>query len=218
MDLNEVIKNRRSIRSFTDQLVSRDLAEKLVSAAICAPSACNVQGWKFIFVDDPEIKKRIVEAGGSVLIEKAPLGILVLYDNQTRNVGYPDHIESASAAIENLLLVATDLGLGACWICHLPSPGDLRKIFGIPGCFSPIAYILVGHPKSLPQSMPRKYELNQLMEYNHFPSDWPVAKNNWWRLKIKRCLVRIYYLIPASIKKGLLNKLVDEKIVKKFDN
>ncbi|MEK7167935.1 MAG: nitroreductase family protein [Patescibacteria group bacterium] len=217
MDISEAIKNRRSIRNFSDQAVDRDLVKKLVEAATCAPSACNVQGWKFIIVDDPEIKKRLVDEGGSVLIGKAPLGVLVVYNNQTHNLDYADHIQSASAAIQNLLLTATDLGLGACWICHLPSAGSLRKIFNIPRSFSPIAYIIVGHPKSQSQLIPRKYRLDEIMEYNRFSSVWPKLKTSH-KLKIKRLLIKVYNLTPLFIKKKILNKIVDKKFVKKFDN
>ena len=218
MDLIEAIKNRRSVRIFQDKSVEKNLLEELITSAALAPSACNLQGWKFIIVDEPDLKKRIVDAGGSILIGKAPLGILVLYNNQTHNVGYRDHIQSAAAAIENLLLTATDLGLGACWTCHLPRAGALRKIFGIPRSFSPIAYILVGYPQNQPRTVPRKYQLNEIMAYNRFSSAWPKLKINRLKLTIKRLLITVYDLTPTFIKKGPLNKLIDKKFVKKFDN
>ncbi|MFA5029370.1 MAG: nitroreductase family protein [Patescibacteria group bacterium] len=218
MDLIKAIKNRRSVRTFQHKPVARELIEKLIESAICAPSACNIQGWKFIVVDNQDVKKSIVDAGGSVLIEKAPLGILVLYNNRTHNVGYRDYIQSASAAIENLLLTATSEGLGACWICHLPRPGNLRKIFNIPKSFSPIAYLLLGYPENQPQAVPRKYRLDEVMAVNKFSPNWPRLKVSWLGLKIKRLLIAIYNLMPTIIKKKFLNKLVDKNFVKKFEN
>ena len=218
MDFEEVIKKRRSIRKFVDRPVSEDLVKKLIEAAIYAPSACNVQGWKFIVVDKPELKNKIVDNGGSIIIKEAPMGILVLYDKRTKNTEYQDYLQSASAAIQNLNLAATNLGLGTCWVCHLPTKKKLRKIFNIPAYFSPVAYILVGYPAINPKEMPRKYSVEEVMAYNQFNLSWPVQKVSPLILIIKKILVRIYYLTPTFVKKKFLNKLLDENFVKKFEN
>ena len=77
--------------------------------------------------------QRHFHANGHDLIMKAPLGILVLYRNDvSKNLyEYKDHIQSAGAAIENLLLKATELGLGTCWICKLPTQKKMHKLFNI---------------------------------------------------------------------------------------
>ena len=218
MELNEALQKRRSIRNFIDKPVDKKIIESLINAAALAPSACNVQGWKFIAVDNEKIKQKIFETGGSIAIKNSPTGILALYDNQTENYEYQDDIQSASAAIQNLLLKATELGLGACWICHLPRKKTLRKIFNIPANYSPIAYILLGYPRFKPIEMPRKYTLNGILSYNKFPSAWKIKKINPFKLKFKRLLARLYYLTPNIIKKIFLNKLIDSKFVKKFSN
>lgn len=218
MDIYEVIKNRRSIRIFQDKPVEKHLIEQIIEAATYAPSACNIQGWKFIVVDKPDLKDKIFDYGGSILIKKAPMGILVVYDNRTKNTEYQDYIQSAAAAIQNLHLAAINLGLGTCWNCHLPTKKRLRKLFNIPSYFSPIAYILVGYPKNQPREVQRKYTLPQIMAYNKFSSDWPTEKVNPIILLIKKILVKIYYMSPTFIKKKLLNKFLDENFVKKFEN
>lgn len=218
MEFEEVIKKRRSIRKFKNQPVEKNLVEKLITAATLAPSACNTQGWKFIIVNNDELKKEIFDAGGSVLIKNSPLGILVLYDNRTLNLDYQDHIQSASAAIQNINLAATNIGLGTCWICHLPTPKKLRKILKMPAYYSPVAYILLGYPEIEPHNMPRKYDLRQVMSYNEFSPNWPKEKINIITLNIKRLLIKIYYFTPTFIKKIFLNRVLDKNFVKKFKN
>ena len=218
MELDTVIKKRRSIRIFQDQPVEKKVIKLLIDAAIHAPSACNIQGWKFIVVDDIKIKNKLVDFGGAQTIKKAPLGILVLYDNRSKEIERMDYIQSAAAAIQNLLLKATELGLGSCWICHLPTNKNLRKIFKVPDHFSPIAYILLGYPQQAAKEVARKYSLDQIMNYNQFSADWPSHKINKFNLMLNKILVKIYYLAPNLLKKRLLNKILDKKFVKKFDN
>lgn len=218
MELDETIKKRRSIRNFINKQVPEEYVNKLIKAATHAPSACNVQGWKFIVINNQTIKEKIVASGGSVLIKKAPIGILVIYDNQTKNTEYHDHIQSASAAIQNLNLRATDLGLGTCWICHLPSKNKLRKILNIPVNYDPIAYILVGFPERKPNDKPRKYSIEEVMNYNNYSPSWSLTKTSSSKLLIKKILIKIYYITPTFIKKSFLNKFIDKNFTKKFDN
>ena len=189
MDLDTAILTRRSIRTFSDKPVSGETVDSLIEAAILAPSAGNKQGWRFIIVDSDEIKKTlcafngIAMPNGHDLIMKAPLGIVVLYRNDvSKNLyEYKDHIQTAGAAIENLLLKATELGLGTCWICKLPTQKKMRKIFGIPECYDVIAYVALGYPgeyisghtllhydgdtgKALER--PRKYKVDDVLSRN----------------------------------------------------
>jgi len=218
MDFISVIKNRRSTRIFQEKEVDQETIKKIIEMATYAPSACNIQGWRFIIVNDPAKKQEIVDTGGSVNIIKAPIGILVLYDNRTKNIEYADDIQSASAAIQNMILAAHDLGLGACWVCHLPSKKQLRKIFKIPANLSPIAYITIGYRKNEPSNMPRKYNLDQLISLNEFSSKTPLENINFLKLLILRILMKIYFLIPNWIKKKWLNQYADKNLVKKFKN
>ena len=205
------------MRNFTSQPVDKELIVKLVELATHAPSACNIQGWHFIVVDDEKIKNWLVDEGGSVVIKNAPAGILILYDNRTKNTEYQDHIQSAAAAIENLLLGATYHNLGACWICHLPPKNRVRQIFSIPKHMDPIAYLLLGHKEKISVDMPRKYQVEQMISHNRY-NGRVNEKNNQPILWIKKILMKIYYLAPLAIKKGFLNKYIDKKFVKKFKN
>ena len=218
MDFISLIKTRRSIRLFQDKKIDRETAKKIIEMATYAPSACNIQGWRFIIVDKQDKKQEMVDYGGSINIKNAPLGILALYDNRTKNTEYRDDIQSAAAAIQNMLLTIHNLGLGACWICHLPSKKQLRKIFNIPSVISPIAYIAIGYKKNEPKEMVRKYNLNKIVSFNEFSSNIKIEEIKQSNLLIKKILTKIYLLMPVFIKRKWLNQYLNENFVKKFKN
>ena len=118
MDIITAIKTRRSVRKFKKDPVPMDLLKNIIEMATWAPSATNRQGWRFIIIDDSRIKQEIIDNGGAVIINNSPCGILVIYDENTRNFRYRDFIQSGAAAIQNLLLAAHNYGLGACWVCN----------------------------------------------------------------------------------------------------
>lgn len=218
MDLIETLITRRSIRRFINQAVPQDLIEKVISLAIQAPSACNRQEWRFIVIKSEDIKKKIFNLGGSVVITKAPVVILVLYSNQTNNLEYSDHIQSAAAAIQNLLLAAHNYNLAGCWICHLPDKKTIRKLLDIPKIFDPVAAVAIGYPEIIPKEVPRKYRLEQIISYDifNFPEANEVEKDR--NLRPRRILIYIYKHCPLLFKIGFLNKFIEKSLVKKFDN
>lgn len=214
MDLTEAIKTRRSVRLFTDEKISNDILEKIIEAGNNAPSHCNTQGWKFVFIDNQDIRKKIFENGSSHVIKDAPYGILITYNPAlSDNTEYHDWVQGASASIQNMLLTIHSLGLGGCWICHLPRKNILRKILNIPKPHSPIAYIALGYPKKTPAAMPRKKEVKDIYSVNKFI--WPKEKTPI-KIRAKRIAKRIYYFMPVSVKK-MIFPIVD-KFVKKFHN
>lgn len=216
MDIQTAIKNRRSVRKFLNKKIESEIINQIIELGNWAPSACNIQGWRFIIVNDQKLKEKIVEGGGAKLIKDAPLGILVTYDQRTENLEYQDHIQSAAAAIQNLLLAAFSKGLGSCYVCHLPRKKELRKIFNIPSAYTPIAYVVLGYPAQEPKLIARRYQLNQLIGYNRFP-EVPIADVLPPKLLIKRLLRKIYYFLPTPVKK-ILFPIADKYFIKKFGN
>ncbi|MFA6106365.1 MAG: nitroreductase family protein [Patescibacteria group bacterium] len=214
MELERAIKTRRSIRHFSSRPLEQGILEKIFHAGIHAPSHCNTQGWKFIFIDDADVKEKIFAAGGSCAVRNAPYGILVLYNTAlSDNLEYRDWLQSSAAAIQNMLLTIHDLGLGGCWICHLPRKKVLRKIFNIPKLYSPVAYLIFGYPKTEPLFMPRRYRLEEMWAVNKFV--WPCEKLKP-EIRLKRAAKKIYFVLPDFIKKVIMP--LTDKLVKKFNN
>lgn len=218
MDFIQTLITRRSIRNFKNQSVPRELIKKIIDLAIHAPSACNRQEWRFIVIEEDIIKKNIFDLGGSQVITQAPVVILVLYSNQTTNLEYHDDIQSASAAIENLLLAASDSGLGGCWVCHLPTKSQLRKLLAIPSDFDPVAAVVLGYPNFLPKPVNRKYQAEQVISYNQYNFSQAANVSKDSNLRLRRLLIKIYQSSPLFIKRKFLNRFLDKNLVKKFDN
>lgn len=213
MELKEAIISRKSVRNFSDRRISKDQIEEIVLAGCYAPSACNKQLWKYIVIDEFSLKQRIVEEGGANFIKNAPVGILVLYCNFTDNREYHDNIQSGAAAIQNMLLMATSLGISSCWICHLPLKSTLRKLLKIPHYFDPIAYIALGYPASAMPSRQSKNISDDIISWNIFH----FKKNNISHSapNLKSFFRNVYFHLPSGFKKCL--RPIAEKFVKKFD-
>lgn len=217
--LMAALGHRRSVRKFRDQAVPRELLMRVIEAGVQAPSACNIQGWRFILVENPDLRRALHEAGGSVMIPQAPAGILVVYDNTTKNMPYRDDIQSAAACIQNMLLAADALGLGGCWICNLPSPSFVRRLLDIPWNYSPVAFLMIGYPTDAPRrEVARKLPLDQLVGVDRFPSGGQAKTPGRVTVHFLRFAYWGYRVTPQFLKKLFVNKLVDRYLTKKFDD
>ena len=152
MEFSEVIKKRRSIRKFTDEGVSREQIIKMLEAATIAPNACNMQSWHFYVVTDQKVKSKLAEASAiAAWATTAPVMFVVCTDPAEIVARFGDRAENlftvqdTAAAIENLLLCATDMGLGGCFMGAF-NEDKFREIVGIKEGHRPVAVVPVGVP------------------------------------------------------------------------
>jgi nitroreductase len=219
LDLLASLLNRRSVRKFLPEPVPLEVIRELIRYGTHAPSACNFQAWRFIIVTEGSTRDQLIDAGGGQLMRSSPVGILVLYDNQTRNISYRDDIQSAAACVQNILTAAQVMGLGACWICSLPAPSYVRRLLHIPGQFSPVAYVAVGYTTgSPPREVSRRHSLDEIIGINCFPAAQPDKGKSVLALWLERIMIIIYMRLPMVIKKRVLNRIVDSRFTKKFEN
>lgn len=168
MNLLDVIMKRRSIRKFTSQKVEQEKTEALLKAAMYAPSAVNKQPWRFIVIDDRKVMDKIMIIHPySRMFETAALGILVCGDLQAQH-GDGYWIADCGAATENILLAATAIGLGSCWLGVYPRAERMksfRELFNLPEHIEPFALIAIGYAaeeKMTPDRFDRsKIHINQ---------------------------------------------------------
>lgn len=201
--LLELLQSRRSIRKFLSKLPEREVLERLVEAAVTAPSASNKQPWRFFIVTNVEIKSRMAETVRAAVervarhiqpqfesafraygdyftrFENAPVVVVPLYRPLTllssmvgsdlsgkdrQNINQMEQhsgLVSTSLAIENLLLRAHDLGLGASGLTGpLIAADDLREILAVPAGWEIAALIAVGYPDEQPSATDRKPAAN----------------------------------------------------------
>ncbi len=178
--LSEIILKRRSVRKFLDRAVEREKVEACLEAARLAPSADNVQPWRFIVVDDPQVRERLGEAAFSGVyrlcrfVARAPIVIVILaHPDVVANKlgkfiqGTQYYLLDIGIAGEHLVLAATEMGLGTCWIGWFSKKG-VRKLFGIPRKYDVVAMIALGYPDPTQLGPKKKKTLREIVRYNEF--------------------------------------------------
>jgi nitroreductase len=143
------IQERRSIRKYTDAPVSPEQIKTLLAAAMAAPSAGNQQPWQFVVVTDKALLAEIPKFHPHAsMAPKAPVGILVCGDTRLEKyAGY--WVIDCAAAVQNLLLAAHDLGLGAVWTGVYPTMDRVEafaRLLHVPVGVVPHSFIPLGHP------------------------------------------------------------------------
>lgn len=163
MDLFEAIENRRSIRRYQeDQPVDEAIVERLLRAAVAAPTAGNAQPWHFLVVRSATSRRDLSAAAlGQDLLVQAPVVIVVCADLDRANRAYGSRGESlyclqdTAAAVQNLLLAATAEGLGTCWVGAFDEKQASRSL-ALDAHLRPVALVPVGHPAERPAARPRR--------------------------------------------------------------
>jgi len=177
VEFYEVIHQRRAIRKYKSDLVPREVLLRILDAANWAPSGMNLQQWEFIVVTGDKKKQlgesyaKAVESYSSTWEEKrrrsflefaqnygeAPVVILALTKVAESPSERKMHLESVSAAFENLLLAACAEGLGTCWMTGpLQDETAVRRILDIPMEKEIVAVTPVGYPDMVAKAPPRQ--------------------------------------------------------------
>ena len=179
MDFKELIQNRRSIRDFTDQSLSRELILDILKECPLAPSSYNGQPWRFIIVQDKNLIKRISDEckkNALAKIRQDPESVLKFDEpdllDEDYNIFYnapavvfivgADDVPSLDVDCALLaayfMLSATDKGLGTCWVglgANVADPQILNEM-GLPANYRIVAPIIIGWPRSIPQAKDRE--------------------------------------------------------------
>ncbi len=153
----DAILGRRSIRDYANRPVSEEQVKTLLEAAMAAPSASDRRPWQFIVVRDPELRRGLAHTHQfSGMAEKAPVVFVVCGDEQASAHWMVD----GSAATENLLVQATAMGLGGCWVAIFPREErerHVRELLGIPSGIRVLCLVPLGYPAA-PKPPRTRYE------------------------------------------------------------
>jgi nitroreductase len=148
MDVFTAVSNRRSIRAYSDRPVEEEKLRRVLEAGRLAPSAKNRQEWKFIVVRDPETRRKLAHAAkGQRFVEQAPV-VLVGCGTEPTYVmpcGQPAYSVDLSIAFSFIILEATELGLGTCWLGAFHEE-EVKKVLDIPPHVRVVAMMLLGYP------------------------------------------------------------------------
>ena len=147
----ELLKQRRSSRVFTDELIDKDTVCNLMKAALMSPSGHRFNPWEFVLVEDKAMLKALSQCKehGAGLLEGAAMAVVVLGDTTKTDVW----IEDCSIATIILQLAAEEYGLGSCWVqmrLRKDADGNLaednvRSLLGIPAHYAVLSIVGLGH-------------------------------------------------------------------------
>ena len=169
----EAIVKRNSIRSYQQKNIPEDVLNEIFEAARLAPSASNRQPWKFVIVQDKELKEKVMKASqlhhrlqpfiaeASAIIAGCATDVFHIMPN-----GVPSHYVDLSIALEHISLQAAELGLGTCWIGAFDQ-GKLKEILNIPEDITIVCLMTLGYPAG--NSIQRKRKpLEDIICYNYY--------------------------------------------------
>ncbi len=167
MEFFELIKKRKSIRSFRKESVSAEILKKILEAATYAPSNCNQQLWNFIVIDDSEIKERLIkEAASNTLLRRAPVLIVLTYDGWNAK----EAIQGASLALSHIVLAATELGVGSLPMNSYGADSQVKRILKIPENEKICCFVALGYPDEKAEAAPvvPRRPVEESLHYNFF--------------------------------------------------
>jgi nitroreductase len=156
----DLIFARRSIRVYRPGDVSGEVLKKLLEAAMAAPSAAAQDPWRFVVIRSRETLARLAEAlPYGKMLASAALGIVVCGDQEAAHDQQLSYLlQDCAASIQNLLLCAQALGLGACWLGIHPREKrieSVRELLSLPGSVIPVSCVSLGWPGETKESRTR---------------------------------------------------------------
>jgi len=173
MEFYDVIKTRRSVRSYSSEMPPQEAVDRLMEAVRLSPSGSNRQPWKFILVTDTEkMKKIMVACNNQKFLGEAPVMVVAcgqgINYNRGGYMGDMSFIMDVSIAFTHLILAARAEGLGTCWIGSFENT-KIKPILGIPDGWEVVAVSPLGYPRDDAfKETDRRKPLNEVLSKENF--------------------------------------------------
>lgn len=169
MTLTEVIQKRYSVRAYKPDPVPNDVLQQVLEAARLAPTAVNKQPFQFIVIHTQGKKEELKRIYRGDFFSEAPIVICACAipaqawsRMDKKNYAIVDTV----IAMDHLILKATELGLGTCWVAAF-NPAAVRDVLGLPEDVEPVVFTPLGYPADTPKAKIRK-PLSDLVRYEHW--------------------------------------------------
>ncbi|MCY1723239.1 nitroreductase family protein [Prolixibacteraceae bacterium Z1-6] len=170
MDFFQLAKSRFSVRKYKTTPVEDDKLLKVLEAGQVAPSAVNFQPWHFIVVTETETLEKIHQTYQRDWIKKAPVIIVAGADHSQSWKRSSDGKDSAdidiAIAVDHMTLMATELGLGTCWVCNF-SVKKCSEVLKLPSHIEPCVLIPLGYP-DIENAPKKRKSLSEFVHLNTF--------------------------------------------------
>jgi len=168
MEFFDVVRTRRSVRSYKPDMVPEEALNRVLEAVRVAPSGSNRQPWHFIIVKDETVKQRLVPAcGGQRWLAEAPVVVVAcgkVFDyNRGGYMGEYSMLVDVSIAMTHLILAARNEGLGTCWIGMFDND-EVKRILCVPEGWNVVGLTPLGYPKAGEKAFTEPGPRNHLSE------------------------------------------------------
>ena len=172
MELMDVLKKRRSVRKYTNQIIPDEALEKILSAGMLTPSGKGLKPWQAVVVRDPDTLAALYSCrmGGAKMLETATCAIAVFSDKDKTDT----YIEDSSLFMGYMHLMASSLGIGSVWLQIRLRPSDqegvtseefVRSLLGVPENMMPEAILVMGYPETQPEPNPMPEFPSEFVHY-----------------------------------------------------
>ncbi len=151
MNIDEMMHSRHSIREYQKKEVDNAIIGQILESVKHAPSSGNIQNWRIGIIKDKEKKEKIAKSCLDQLwMSQAPVFLVICYDERNIKVLYPKNheefsIQNTAIMSSYIMLKATSLNLGACWI-GIPKKEEIRSILKLPDYIIPSVILTLGYP------------------------------------------------------------------------
>jgi len=170
MEVFKIIRKRRSIRLYEKKPVEKEKLNRILEAVRLAPSADNKQPWRFIVVTDDKVKEKLRAAYDEEWFITAPviiIGCAVPKEAWVRMDGQEYWMVDVAIAMQNMILTATELGLGTCWIADFDEEAT-RKALKLPSNTRVVAMTPLGYPAEEKRPVRNRKPLTEIVHYEHW--------------------------------------------------
>lgn len=153
MDFFDVVKQRKSVRGYSEKKVDKAFIEKIIDAGRLAATARNEQPWEFIVASDREVLEKICNMCPNGPFVKLAPHLIAVFSKDTKY-----YIEDCSSATQNMLLAIEALGLGGCWVAgdKKDYAENIRKILNVPEGYRLVSMISFGYPEKAQDPKPKR--------------------------------------------------------------
>lgn len=150
METLKAIFKRRSIRRYENKPLEREKLETILKAAMSSPTARNVQDWEFLVVESPAGRAKIMDNHPyAQMLDTAPVAVIVCSNLARERVAAPGYFGvNCAAAIQTMMISATDMGLGSVWLGVYPREERIlaiKKAFNLPEDIVPVGIVVLGY-------------------------------------------------------------------------
>jgi len=170
MDIYKAIRTRKSVRSFLDRDIEEDKLQRILEAVRLAPSAKNLQEWRFVVVRDRHKREQLAQAAyNQTFVGEAPVVIACCAetDKHVMRCGLECYPIDVAIAVDHLTLAAVSEGLGTCWIGSFEGE-KVKQILGIPQEIIVVAMLPLGYPLDTAIKQKSRLKLEEIVHYERW--------------------------------------------------